>query len=81
MVGGVVARSASIPELDGHYFYADFCAGWIRSFRFENGEATDERDWSALLGDLGQILSFGTDAVGDVYVTTTTGVYRLVAER
>jgi len=81
VVGGVVSRSASIPELDGHYFYADFCAGWIRSFRFENGEVSDERDWSALLGDLGQILSFGTDASGDIYVTTPVGVYRLAAER
>ena len=39
------------------------------------------RDRSSLLGALGQILSFGSDAADDVCVTTSVGVHRLVAER
>jgi len=82
VIGGVVYRGDAIPELAGHYFYGDFCGGWVRSFRYAGGEAFDHRDWTAQLGDVGQILAFGTDAAGEVYVTTgASAVYRLVAVR
>lgn len=78
VTGGRVYRGEAIPALQGHYFYADLCAGWVRSFRLADGEVTAEREWE--LGDLGAILSFGEDADGELYVLSGNGdVYRLVA--
>lgn len=82
ITGGFVYRGAAIPEIDGLYFYSDWCQGWIRSFRLVDGIATDEKDWTAELGSPGQVTSFGTDAQGELYVTTWDGtVYQLVADR
>lgn len=78
VTGGRVYRGEVLPGLRGHYFYGDFCAGWVRSFRLSGGDVTEEREWP--LGDLGRILSFGEDADGELYVLSTDGnVYRLVA--
>lgn len=77
VTGGLVYRGAQIASLRGHYFYADYCAGWVRSFRYSNGQAADERNWD--LGSIGSILSFGEDANGELYVLSANGsVHRLV---
>jgi glucose/arabinose dehydrogenase len=77
VTGGVVYRGSRLTQLRGHYFYADYCQGWIRSFRYSNGQANDARSWQ--LGDVGQILSFGEDASGEMYVLSANGrVYRFV---
>ena len=34
--------------LRGTYFYADFCAAFVRSFRLDNGMATEQSDWPSL---------------------------------
>jgi glucose/arabinose dehydrogenase len=82
IIGGFVYRGAAIPELRGHYFYGDWCGQWVRSFRFENGAAVDEADWTNDLGQLGQIQSFGLGGDGEMYVLTLGGfVYRLVPVR
>jgi glucose/arabinose dehydrogenase len=82
IIGGFVYRGAAIPELRGHYFYGDWCGQWVRSFRFENGVAVDEADWTNDLGQLGQIQSFGLGGDGEMYVLTLGGfVYRLVPVR
>jgi glucose/arabinose dehydrogenase len=67
VTGGEVYRGPAIPELDGHYFYADWCHGWIRSFRYADGGVRDQEDWS---GDLeaGMVSSFGHDADGELLV-------------
>ena len=67
VTGGEVYRGAAIPELEGHYFYADWCYGWIRSFRFADGETEDRQDWSADL-DAGTVSSFGRDVDGEILV-------------
>ena len=78
VTGGYVYRGAAIPALQGTYFYADYCQGWVRSFRFVDGRATDQRDWRALRPG-GNITSFGEDAAGELYVLTSQGgVYRIV---
>ena len=78
ITGGYVYRGSAIPGLQGHYFYADYCAGWVRSFRYASGSATDERQWD--LGEIGQPLSFGQDGAGELYVMSRNGrVYRFVA--
>jgi glucose/arabinose dehydrogenase len=71
MTAGYVYRGAAIPELTGHFFFSDWCTGFIRSFRYENGAAGEVTDWG--LEDLGQITSFGVDHEGELLVTTWAG--------
>lgn len=72
VTGGYVYRGTALPELRGHYFYGDFCRGWIRSFRLQNGQAIDAREWPDLASG-GQITSFGEDAAGELYLLTAAG--------
>jgi glucose/arabinose dehydrogenase len=75
VTGGLVYRGSAMPDLRGHYFYADYCEGWIRSFLYTNGQVGNLRTWP--LGSIGSILSFGEDATGELYVLSATGtVYR-----
>jgi glucose/arabinose dehydrogenase len=76
VTGGYVYRGSRMPALQGLYFYSDFCRGWLRSFRLQAGAATDHREWD--VGALGQVLSFGEDAAGELYVLSANGrVYAL----
>ena len=78
VTGGHVYRGDAIPALRGHYFYADWCGGWIRSFRLDaDGGTGDHRTWE--VGDIGRVTSFGLDAAGELYVTGESTVYRLEA--
>ena len=78
ITGGYVYRGAAVPALQGTYFYADFCAGFVRSFRLVNEMATELTDWMALRPG-GNITSFGEDAAGELYVMTSQGgLYRIV---
>jgi glucose/arabinose dehydrogenase len=83
VTGGYVYRGTEIPELAGTYFYSDWCSQWIRSFKYVGGQVTEERDWSADLGQLGQINTFGVDASGELYLATHNEgiVARFVADR
>ncbi len=77
VTGGFVYRGDEIPALHGTYFYADYCDGWVRSFRYANGVATEQQDWN--FGNLGSILSFGEDAAGELYILSANGTaYRVV---
>ncbi|MBI4539686.1 MAG: PQQ-dependent sugar dehydrogenase [Gemmatimonadetes bacterium] len=80
VTGGHVYHGARIPAVVGHYFYGDWCGGWIRSFRHRDGAASEIRRWE--VGDVGRITSFGEDAQRELYVLSSSGrVYRLVATR
>lgn len=80
VIGGYVYRGSRIPALQGHYFYADYCQRWVRSFRYTGGAAADRREWD--FGEVGSILSFGEDAAGELYVLSDGGkVYRMVPGR
>jgi glucose/arabinose dehydrogenase len=81
ITGGVVYRGADIPELSGHYFYSDYCGGWLRSFRYDDGEAVEQSDWTDSVGTPGQIVSFGYGPRGQVYVLTTSDVLEITAVR
>ncbi|MDX2088995.1 MAG: PQQ-dependent sugar dehydrogenase [Kofleriaceae bacterium] len=82
ITGGVVYRGKALPALDGQYFYADFCTGLLRSFRWRDGAVRDHWDWKQALdpdGALSQVSSFGVDHDGEVYlVTLTGGVFKLI---
>lgn len=73
VTGGVVYRGRAIPELDGHYFYADWCGQWVRSFRWTGAEVLEERDWSDGLDQAGQVQAFGVDVAGEVYLVNFAG--------
>ena len=76
VTGGFVYRGSRMPALVGHYFYADFCQGWIRSFKYEGGAVIEHREWQGL--SPGQPASFGLDAQGELYLCDLGGsVYRL----
>ena len=72
ITGGYVYRGNAIPALRGHYFYADFCQGWVRSLRVEGGAPVDQTDWSALQPGR-NVTSFGEDAAGELYLLDADG--------
>ena len=77
ITGGFVYRGEAIPDLQGTYFYGDYCSGWVRSFVYRNGSATDAMSWPAL-DTKQQITSFGEDARGELYVVLAGGtIYRI----
>ena len=74
ITGGMVYRGPSMPGLWGHYFYSDYCGGYLRSFQWNGALATDLREWTP---DLGNVVSFGTDGAGEMYILTADAVYRV----
>jgi glucose/arabinose dehydrogenase len=81
ITGGIVYRGAAIPEIDGHYFYSDYCGGYLRSFLYQDGEVAGETDWTDQVGRAGSVAGFGIDGAGEMYVMTTESVLKLVPER
>lgn len=77
VTGGYVYRGSAAPAIQGTYFYADFCAGFVRSFRFTNGSAAEQREWPLL--SMPSITSFGQDGERELYILTKGGtVSRIV---
>ena len=80
VTGGVVYRGKRLPFVRGHYFYSDYCTGFLRSFTYEEGIVTNRHAWN--VDDLGPVLSLGEDGAGEVYVLSGNGnVYRLTAKQ
>ncbi|AUX41470.1 hypothetical protein SOCE26_028830 [Sorangium cellulosum] len=80
ITGGFVYRGAELPELDGVYFYADYCTALVRSFRWKDGRATEPTSWKRILDPenaLSRLTSFGEDARGELYLLSQDGeIYR-----
>ncbi len=73
ITGGYVYRGEAIPQLSGHYFFSDYCSGFLRSIA-PSGEVFD---WP--VGSLGNVTSFGLDVDGELLVLAANGrVYRVV---
>ena len=70
VTGGEVYRGSDIPEIVGHYFYSDYCRGWLRSFRYQGG-AFDHREWE--VGALTSVASFASDGTGELYLISREG--------
>jgi hypothetical protein len=73
VTGGYVYRGPAMPALSGTYFYADFCAGFVRSFRYQSGQPTEQTEWPLLSPPGSFVTSFGEDAAGELYVMTQGG--------
>jgi hypothetical protein len=74
ITGGYVYRGSAIPGIRGHYFYSDYCAGFLKSFRYSNGVAVDQKDWG-LPSNL--VTSFGTDFAGELYVLSGNSILKI----
>lgn len=77
VIGGFVYRGQKIPEIQGQYFYSDYCNSWLRSFAYADSEVTAQHEWP--VARLGSVTSFGEDSQGELYITTSSGrVYRII---
>lgn len=80
ITGGYVYRDDEVTQLIGHYVYADFCTGVIRSFRYAPGVGVDSpKTWNEL-GSVGQVYSFGVDASDRLYVLAGDSVLRFTTD-
>ncbi len=73
ITGGYVYRGCAIPDLQGHYFYADYCSAQIWSLRYNGTTISDSTQRTADLG-AGTIAvsSFGEDYYGELYICSHT---------
>ncbi|MDA1016632.1 MAG: PQQ-dependent sugar dehydrogenase, partial [Planctomycetota bacterium] len=84
ITGGYVYRGKRIPELDGHYLYADFITGKLWALHYDQQKRRVIRNvaipWNGL-----PIVAFGEDEDGEIYVMTPTvsgnGIYKLLPEK
>lgn len=83
VTAGYVYRGCRIPDLQGTFFFGDYCGAQIYSGTFVGGslvgiaDRTVELDPAGALA-IGSISSFGEDAFGELYVCDLGGeVYRI----
>jgi hypothetical protein len=69
VTGGYVYRGSALPELTGHYFFSDFCSGFVRSIAPDGSV----HDWTDGTGTVGGVTSFGVDADGELYIVRSGG--------
>jgi len=72
VIGGYVYRGSRIPDLRGVYLFGDLCEGLVRGLAVRDGRAVDERPLGPDVGGY-QLVSFGQDAAGELYVLTLGG--------
>ncbi len=83
VTGGYVYRGAAIPDLQGIYFFADYCSDQIWSFRYDGNvpevtDRTNELDPGNGLS-IDNISSFGEDGSGEIYIVDLGGeVFKIV---
>jgi glucose/arabinose dehydrogenase len=75
ITGGYVYRGNAVRAARGRYFYGDYCAGTVWSFRVGgHGRASA----AVVSGQVPSISSFGVDGNGELYATSLDGtLYRL----
>jgi glucose/arabinose dehydrogenase len=79
VVGGYVARGPLLPNYQGRFFFADYCAGQLKSI--DPGSPAIATNHASDVSISGAITSFGEDTNGDLLVVTSSGrVYRVQEE-
>lgn len=84
ITSGYVYRGRAIPELEGAYFFADFCSGMIRSIRWKNQQVSEHWNWKTVLdprGRLRRLTSFGQDRAGELYLMSQSGTVWKLARK
>ncbi|MCA9305432.1 MAG: PQQ-dependent sugar dehydrogenase [Phycisphaerales bacterium] len=84
ITGGYVYRGCAMPDMQGNYFYADYCSSTIWSVTYDGstlGPIVDRT--SELVPDIGSIASitsFGEDAFGEIYICDQNGgeIFKIV---
>ena len=72
-------RGPSLPEIEGHYFFGDYCGGWIDSLVPTCNRTVKERERWFGRGSVAGLISFGFDGAGELYVLSSEGeVFRIV---
>lgn len=72
ITGGHVYRGRRLPELAGHYLYADYVTGRVWGLRYDEARRQVVANRS-IPGNLNPVMSFGEDEQGEVYFMTTQG--------
>ncbi len=88
VTGGYVYRGCAVPDLQGTYFFADYCSRRIWSFRYDAvaGTVNEFTDRTAELAPSGlsirTISSFGEDANGEIYICDMSGgeIFKIVPD-
>jgi glucose/arabinose dehydrogenase len=86
VTGGYVYRGNAIPDLQGTYFFADFCSDQIWSFRYDGATLTELTDRTNELApgnglSIENISSFGEDGTGELYILDLNGeVFKVCPE-
>lgn len=84
ITGGYVYRGCAMPDMNGLYFYADYCTAQIWSFRYSTMSGVSQfTDRTAELDPpsfaINLITSFGEDANGELYICDRGGeVFKIV---
>jgi len=84
VIGGYVYRGCAITDLQGTYFFGDYCTGQIYSGQFQNGILANVVERTADLAPGGgltinRITSFGETAQGEILICDEDGeVYQIV---
>jgi hypothetical protein len=77
VTGGYVYRGAAMPELQGTYFFADYCDGTVFGILWP--VYVTPAEWTFLEPSGGGISSFGEDARGELYIVQLGGaIWRIV---
>ena len=82
ITGGYVYRGCAIPDLQGTYFFSDYCSAQFWSFRYVGGQVTQLTNRTAEINapQPFTISSFGEDALGELYFCSLDGggVFKIV---
>jgi glucose/arabinose dehydrogenase len=77
ITGGHVYRGTAIPQLYGHFFYADYCGNFVKTARYTGSAIVNQVTWPSLA--TGSIVAFGEDNNGELYIVSISGsIYRIV---
>ncbi len=81
VVGGYVYRGEAFPEMQGTYFYGDYCSGLIWTLDAAAATSAGSAEGGSPLGAGILLSSFGEDEAGELYAVDLGGaIYRLVAD-
>ncbi len=87
ITGGEIYRGCAIPEIDGTYFFGDYCSEQIWSLQYDGSSVSNFQDRTSELDPPGSqavddVYGFGRDAYGELYICDGQSgeVFRIIRE-
>jgi glucose/arabinose dehydrogenase len=86
ITGGYVYRGCAMPDLQGTYFYSDYCSARIWTFGWNGTSITNFTERTSELAPGGglainTVTSFGEDAYGEIYIVDQGGeIFKIVPQ-